>query len=67
MQQRQQATAHAIVWDEDAATWAQADHQIQYSVDRSRHAWLKRQIIAAVWILVAWAVGTIVFELGAIG
>ncbi len=53
MHQPHQATARSIAWDDE--------------VIQPRQSWLTRQAIAAFWILLAWAVGTVVFELGAIG
>lgn len=45
-----------------SVTW---DEQVPTANDTT--SWLTRQVIAAIWILIALAVGTIVFELGAIG
>jgi hypothetical protein len=67
MQQNNMTASKAVTWDDETLDWQTIDSMGQTHIVKPGQSWLTRQIIAAIWILVAWAVGTIVFELGAIG
>lgn len=66
------ATTRAACWD-DHSYWRETDSETcdpMTMTDQPQEvhhsSWLTRQVIAAIWILVAWAVGTLVFELGVV-
>lgn len=67
MEQRNLTTANSLAWDDETADWQSIDSMGQVRVVKPGQSWLTRQFIAAIWILLAWAVGTLVFELGAMG
>ncbi len=67
MQQSNMTATRSVAWDDEMADWQTMDMVGQVPVVKPRQSWLTRQFIAAIWIVIAWAVGTLVFELGAIG
>ena len=67
MQQSNMTVTREVAWDDETADWQTMDMMAQLQGVKPRQSWLTRQFIAAIWILIAWAVGTLVFELGAIG
>lgn len=67
MRQSNITATRAVAWDDETTDWQAMDAIGQAQAVKPRQSWLTRQLIAAIWILIAWAVGTLVFELGAIG
>lgn len=66
MQRRTIAETRAVTWDDDSDAWSGAEMTGELSASTRRYSWLTRQFVAGLWIIIAWVVGTVVFELGAI-
>ena len=66
MQRGNSGDARAVSWDDDGEDWSRMEVGPEAMGEARPSSWVTRQLIAAIWILIAWAVGTLVFEMGAV-